>query len=91
MEDAAILAALINQTPDLPTAFARYAAFRRPRIKSLIRESAWMGELVNLRPAVLSAAASRATVLISEALLTRHMASVAARSAFKLPNRTPGS
>jgi hypothetical protein len=50
-----------------------------------------MGELVNLRPAVLSAAASRATVLISEALLTRHMASVAARSAFKLPNRTPGS
>jgi 2-polyprenyl-6-methoxyphenol hydroxylase-like FAD-dependent oxidoreductase len=85
LEDAAILAAFVDQTPDLSTAFAQFAAFRRHRIKSLVRESAWIGELVNLRPAFLSAAASRATALIPEALLTWHMASVAAWSSFALP------
>jgi len=86
LEDAAILTAFIDQTPDLATAFARFAAFRRPRIKALVRESAWIGEIVHLRTAFLSAGASRASVLIPEALLTRHLASVAARSAFRLPS-----
>lgn len=35
-------------------------------------------------PPVLSALASRATVLAPEALLSRHLATVAARSAFRL-------
>jgi hypothetical protein len=83
---AAILTAFIDQTSDLATAFARFAAFRRSRIKALVRESAWIGKVVHLRPAFLSAGASRATVLIPEALLTRHLASVAARSAFTLPS-----
>jgi 2-polyprenyl-6-methoxyphenol hydroxylase-like FAD-dependent oxidoreductase len=88
LEDAAIVAAFVDQTADLSTAFARFAAFRRPRITSLVRESAWIGKAANLRPAFLSAAASRASVLIPEALLSRHMAAVAARSAFTLPTRT---
>jgi 2-polyprenyl-6-methoxyphenol hydroxylase-like FAD-dependent oxidoreductase len=86
IEDAAILGALVERTPDLPTAFARFATFRRPRIRSLVRESALIGRVINLRPAFLSAAASRATVLVPEALLNRHLASVAARSAFVLPS-----
>ncbi|OBI43457.1 FAD-binding monooxygenase [Mycobacterium kyorinense] len=85
LEDAAILAAFVDRGADLPTAFARFAAFRRRRVMSLVRESAFLGKIVNLRPAFLSAAASRATVLVPEAALTRHMASVAARSAFVVP------
>lgn len=77
VEDAAILAAFVEQAPDLPTAFAGFAAFRRPRIRSLVRESALIGRAVNLRPAFLGAAASHATVLIPEALRTRHQASAA--------------
>jgi hypothetical protein len=43
------------------------------------------GRVINLRPAFLSAAASHASALIPEPLLTRHLASVAARAAFVLP------
>ncbi len=39
-----------------------------------------------LRPALLGAAASHLTMLVPEALLNRHLASVAARSAFALPS-----
>ncbi|WP_046301441.1 MULTISPECIES: FAD-dependent oxidoreductase [unclassified Mycobacterium] len=85
LEDAAILAEFVDQAPDLPTAFARFVAFRRPRVAPLVRESAWFGKVVNARPAVLSATASRATGLIPEALLMRHLATVAAGSAFVLP------
>jgi 2-polyprenyl-6-methoxyphenol hydroxylase-like FAD-dependent oxidoreductase len=85
LEDAAILAAFVGEGDDLPRAFARFAAFRRPRITPLVRESALIGRIVNLRPAFLSAAASRATVLAPEAVLTRHLASVASRAAFAMP------
>jgi 2-polyprenyl-6-methoxyphenol hydroxylase-like FAD-dependent oxidoreductase len=85
IEDAAILAGFVDLSPDLATAFSRFAAFRRPRTRALVRESKMIGRVVNLRPAVLSAAASRATVLVPEALLTRHLAGVAARSAFVMP------
>jgi 2-polyprenyl-6-methoxyphenol hydroxylase-like FAD-dependent oxidoreductase len=85
LEDAAILADFVDQSPDLATAFARFAAFRKPRVRALVRESALLGKIVNLRPAVLSAAAGRATVLVPEAVLTRHLATVASRSAFKPP------
>jgi 2-polyprenyl-6-methoxyphenol hydroxylase-like FAD-dependent oxidoreductase len=85
LEDAAILASLVDRSPDLATAFSEFAAFRRRRVHAVVRESALIGRIVNLRPAFLSAAASRATVLVPEAVLTRHLASVAARSAFALP------
>lgn len=85
LEDAAILTAFVGQAPDLPAAFARFAAFRRPRVTAIVRESAWLGRAVNLRPAFLSAAASRATALVPESLLMRQMATVAAGSAFALP------
>lgn len=85
LEDAAILSAFVAREPDLFAAFARFAAFRRPRVASLVRESAWLGKAVNVRPDFLSAAVSRVTALIPEALLMRHMAAIAARSAFVLP------
>lgn len=86
LEDAAILARFVEGSDDLATAFARFATFRRPRVRSLVRESALIGRIVNLRPAVLSGLASRASVLGPEALLTRHLAAVASRSAFVLPS-----
>ncbi|BBY15128.1 FAD-dependent oxidoreductase [Mycolicibacterium litorale] len=85
LEDAAILARFVARSGDLPAAFARFAQFRRARVRALVRESMLIGRVVNLRPAVLSALASRATVLIPEAVVGRHLASVAARSAFVLP------
>lgn len=85
LEDAAILAAFVDQSSDLPTAFARFETFRKPRTKALARESAMIGRVVNLRPTILSALASRTTVLVPEAVLTRHLATVASRSAFRAP------
>ncbi len=85
LEDAAVLAAFVDQSGDLPTAFARYATFRRPRVKSLVRESMRLGQVLNLRPPLLSAAVGRATAFVPEAVLTRHLATVAARSAFTAP------
>jgi 2-polyprenyl-6-methoxyphenol hydroxylase-like FAD-dependent oxidoreductase len=85
IEDAALAAAFVRQPPDLPTAFSNFAAFRRPRTGRLVRESATIGKLVNLRPSVLSSAASFATTLVPERVLTAHIASIAARSAFVLP------
>jgi len=85
LEDAAILARCVALTPDLPTAFERFGAFRRRRVRPLVRESATIGRIVNLRPAFLSGAASRATALIPERAVTSHVASIAAYSAFALP------
>lgn len=85
LEDAAILAHCVEHADDLPTAFARFAAFRQPRVRPLVRESRLLGEIVNVRPAFVGALAMRASALMPEALLTRHLASVASRSAFALP------
>jgi len=85
IEDAAILGAFVDRTTELSTAFAQFAAFRRPRITSLVRESALLGRMINLRPAFLSAAALRASGLVPETLFIRHLASVASGSAFELP------
>jgi 2-polyprenyl-6-methoxyphenol hydroxylase-like FAD-dependent oxidoreductase len=85
LEDAALLARFVDAADDLAAAFARFAAFRRPRVRSLVRESKVIGQIVNLRPALLSGLAGRATVLAPEALMTRHLAAVAARTAFVLP------
>ncbi|BCI54172.1 salicylate hydroxylase [Mycolicibacterium litorale] len=85
LEDAAVLARFVAGSGDLPTAFARFARFRRARVRALVRESKLIGRVVNVRPAALSALASRATVVIPEAVVGRHLATVAARSAFTLP------
>jgi 2-polyprenyl-6-methoxyphenol hydroxylase-like FAD-dependent oxidoreductase len=85
LEDAAILARFVDGTDDLATAFTRFAAFRRPRVRALVRESKLIGQIVNLRPALLGGLAGRATVLAPDALMNRHLAEVAARSAFVLP------
>jgi 2-polyprenyl-6-methoxyphenol hydroxylase-like FAD-dependent oxidoreductase len=85
LEDAALLARFVDADDDLAAAFARFAAFRRPRVRPLVRESKLIGQIVNLRPAFLSGLASRATVLAPETLMTRHLAAVASRSAFALP------
>jgi 2-polyprenyl-6-methoxyphenol hydroxylase-like FAD-dependent oxidoreductase len=85
IEDAAILAELLDCDPDPSSAFARFEKFRRPRVRTVVRESRMIGHMLNLRPALLSAAASRATVAIPEALVARHLAGIAAHSAFRLP------
>jgi hypothetical protein len=50
-----------------------------------VRVSKLIGQIVNLRPAFLSALAIRATALGPEVLLTRHLAAVSSCSAFALP------
>jgi 2-polyprenyl-6-methoxyphenol hydroxylase-like FAD-dependent oxidoreductase len=89
LEDAATLGHCVRHAVDLPTAFARYATFRRPRARSLTRESRLIGQLVNMRPAFVGAAAIRASSVLPEAMLTKHLASIAARSAFVLPPDQP--
>lgn len=84
LEDAAILARFLEGDDDIAAAFARFVAFRRPRVRSLVRESRFIGRVMNLPP-VLSALASRATVLGPDTLVARHLAAVAARSAFRPP------
>jgi 2-polyprenyl-6-methoxyphenol hydroxylase-like FAD-dependent oxidoreductase len=86
IEDAAVLARFVDGDGDLAAAFARFVAFRRPRVQSLVRESKLIGQVVNLRPAFLSGLAGRATVLMPEAVVTRHLAAVASRPAFVLPS-----
>jgi 2-polyprenyl-6-methoxyphenol hydroxylase-like FAD-dependent oxidoreductase len=86
LEDAAVLARFVDGNEDMAAAFGRFAAFRRPRVRGLVRESKLVGQIVNLRPTVLSGLAGRATVLVPEAVMTRHLATVAARSAFVLPS-----
>lgn len=86
LEDAAILARFVELAPDLPTAFAGFGRFRRRRVRALVRESATIGRIVNMRPSLLSGAASRATALIPERVVTSHLSSLAARSAFVLPS-----
>jgi 2-polyprenyl-6-methoxyphenol hydroxylase-like FAD-dependent oxidoreductase len=85
LEDAAVLGAFADLSPDLPSAFAAFAVFRRRRVSAIVAESRLIGRTVNLRPSALSAVASRATVVLPEFVVTRHLASIAARSAFRLP------
>ncbi len=87
LEDAAVLGAMVDLTTNLPSAFAAFESFRRGRVSGVVRESRTIGQLVNLRPALLSAAVSRATVAVPEFVMTRHLATIAARSAFRLPTR----
>ncbi|OBB32351.1 FAD-binding monooxygenase [Mycolicibacterium peregrinum] len=82
LEDAATLAGLAAGEADLSSAFSRFATMRRRRVMTIVREAELVGRLVNLRPPLLSAAATRASVLVPEFVLTRHLASIAGRAAF---------
>ncbi|MGE2733134.1 FAD-dependent oxidoreductase [Mycolicibacterium vaccae] len=85
IEDAVILARFAGSGADLPAAFAGFARFRRRRVLPLVREAAFIGRVVNLRPAALSGVASRASALLPEAVVRAHLASIAARGAFRPP------
>lgn len=86
IEDAAVLAHCLDRIPDPTAAFTRFVAARKPRASALARESKLIGQLVNVRPAFLGAIAMRASGLIPEAVLVRHLAAVAAGPAFVLPD-----
>ncbi len=87
IEDAAILAELVEHGPDLTTAFTRFATFRRRRVRAMVRQSKTIGRVVNLRPAVLSSAALHASMVIPESVIAHHLGGLASRSAFVLPHR----
>jgi 2-polyprenyl-6-methoxyphenol hydroxylase-like FAD-dependent oxidoreductase len=82
LEDAAILAALVDAHTDVPTAFARFAEIRKRRTRPIVRESKRIGQVLNLRPEWLGAAAARASARVPESVLIRHLATIASRQAF---------
>ncbi|HSA39406.1 MAG TPA: FAD-dependent oxidoreductase [Mycobacterium sp.] len=85
LEDAVILAAFVEGHRDLVAAFGAFARHRRRRVRRVVAEAAVIGRLVGLRPPALAAALVRASAAVPEAVLTRHLAGIAARSAFELP------
>ena len=82
LEDAAILATLVDAEADLTTAFARFAEIRKRRTRPIVRESKRIGQVLNLKPDWLGATAMRASALVPESALTRHLAAIASRQAF---------
>ncbi len=86
IEDAVALAHLVRGAADPAGAFADFAAARRPRTTALVREAALVGRILNLRPTAIGAALTRASVLVPDAVLLRHLASMAAGTAFRLPD-----
>jgi len=82
LEDAAILAALVDTNTALSSAFARFAETRKRRTGSIVRESKRIGQVLNLRPDWLGAAAARASARVPESVLMRHLATIASRQAF---------
>jgi 2-polyprenyl-6-methoxyphenol hydroxylase-like FAD-dependent oxidoreductase len=85
LEDAAILGRLVGSGVDIPAAFARFASIRQRRVRPIVRESQRIGQVLNLRPEWLGTAAARASALVPEAVLKKHLATIAARDAFVLP------
>ena len=83
LEDAAILAELVDDGADVPAAFARFANIRKDRVGPIVRESKRIGQLLNLRPEWVGAMAARASARVPEAMLTRHLATIASREAFR--------
>lgn len=82
LEDAAILAALVDAETDTPTAFARFATIRQRRTRPIVGESKRIGQVLNLRPDWLGATAMRASARVPESVLIRHLATIASRQAF---------
>ncbi len=86
LEDAAALAHCVDALGNVPEAFARFVTGRRSRTRAVAREAQLIGRIVNARPAVLGSMAVQASTLVPETVLMRHLASVAGRAAFVLPN-----
>ncbi|MCV7191509.1 FAD-dependent oxidoreductase [Mycolicibacterium brumae] len=85
LEDAAVLGAFVAAGSDLGAAFAGYAAFRRGRVATVVRTARMVGRASGARPDWLGAAAVRAGGAVPEFILTRQLASIAGRMAFRLP------
>lgn len=83
LEDAAMLGSLLRDGSDVAGAFARFVVVRRGRVTPIVRESRRIGQVMNVRPDWLGASAARASALVPEALLTRHLAGIASRDAFR--------
>jgi len=86
IEDAVVLAHLVRRAADPAGAFADFAAARRRRTTRMVREAALIGTVLNLRPTAVGAALTRASVLVPDAVMLGHLASVAAGAAFRLPD-----
>lgn len=87
IEDAVILAAMVKDGSAVASAFAQFAQQRRRHVQPIVRESQRIGQVVNLRPTWLGATAARASTLVPEALLMRHLATIASRKAFLTQER----
>ena len=91
LEDAAVLARFVELCPDLATAFDRFGAFRRRRVRPLVRGIP--ADRPDRQPAAGVAQRRWPAVppsMMPGAVVTWHLASIAARSAFVLPpRRTP--
>ena len=83
LEDAAVLADLVDAGADVPAAFVQFAKIRKDRVGPIVRESKRIGQLLNLRPEWVGAIAARASARVPEAMLTRHLATIASREAFR--------
>jgi 2-polyprenyl-6-methoxyphenol hydroxylase-like FAD-dependent oxidoreductase len=83
LEDGVILADLVDAGRDVPAAFARFAKIRRDRVMPIVRESRRIGQLLNLKPEWAGALAAQASARVPEAMLTRHLATIASREAFE--------
>ncbi|QRY64586.1 FAD-dependent monooxygenase [Gordonia sp. PDNC005] len=83
IEDAVILAACIAAGPHVASACRTFESVRRGRVTAIVRESKLIGRIVNGRPAVLTGAVIRASVLGPDLLVRTHLAQIAGKSAFE--------
>jgi 2-polyprenyl-6-methoxyphenol hydroxylase-like FAD-dependent oxidoreductase len=83
VEDAVILAACIAAEPDVAAACRTFERVRRGRVAAIVRESKLIGRVLNGKPALLSGAVVRASVLGPDLLVRAHLAQIAGRSAFE--------
>lgn len=81
IEDAAVLAAALRRSA-VADALAEYQRIRGPRVRRVVRESALVGVAVNARPAVVVGAVLRASRVLPDAVMMRHLAAVAGPEAF---------
>ncbi|WP_143965375.1 FAD-dependent monooxygenase [Gordonia zhaorongruii] len=84
IEDAVTVAACLRTEQDLGRAIARYETLRRPRVRRVVRESRLIGAVVNGRPAPVWASLMRASIVVPDRAIRRHLAQIAGRGAFRL-------
>ncbi|NLG45834.1 FAD-dependent monooxygenase [Gordonia sp. (in: high G+C Gram-positive bacteria)] len=82
IEDAAVLTGALRGGVPVGSALAVYQRIRRPRVRRVVMESRAVGRAVSARPVRLSGAAIRASRALPDALMLRHLASIAGSEAF---------